>query len=53
MAEKLEQLNAQNYMVEIGGEIRAKGKNIEGKPWQIAIENQLQQAKERLKRSLD
>ena len=26
------------YMVEIGGEIRAKGKNIEGKPWQIAIE---------------
>ena len=38
MAEKLEQLNAQNYMVEIGGEIRAKGKNIEGKPWQIAIE---------------
>ena len=38
VAEKLEQLNAQNYMVEIGGEIRAKGKNIEGKPWQIAIE---------------
>lgn len=38
VAEKLEQLNAQNYMVEIGGEIRAKGQNIEGKPWQIAIE---------------
>ena len=38
VAEKLEQLNAQNYMVEIGGEIRAKGKNSEGKPWQIAIE---------------
>lgn len=38
VAEKLEQLNAQNYMVEIGGEIRAKGKNAEGKPWQIAIE---------------
>lgn len=38
VAEKLEQLKAQSYMVEIGGEIRAKGKNIEGKSWQIAIE---------------
>ncbi|OOF86296.1 FAD:protein FMN transferase [Rodentibacter ratti] len=38
VAEKLEQLNVQNYMVEIGGEIRSKGKNAEGKPWQIAIE---------------
>ncbi|OOF51180.1 thiamine biosynthesis protein ApbE [Rodentibacter genomosp. 1] len=38
VAEKLEQVNVQNYMVEIGGEIRAKGKNAEGKPWQIAIE---------------
>lgn len=38
VAEKLEQLNVQNYMVEIGGEIRTKGKNVEGKPWQIAIE---------------
>lgn len=27
-----------NYLVEIGGEINAKGKNIEGKDWQIAIE---------------
>ncbi|MCR1838176.1 FAD:protein FMN transferase [Pasteurella caecimuris] len=38
VAEKLEQFNVQNYMVEIGGEIRAKGRNSEGKPWQIAIE---------------
>ncbi|OOF59495.1 FAD:protein FMN transferase [Rodentibacter myodis] len=38
VADKLEQLNIQRYMVEIGGEIRAKGKNIKGKPWQIAIE---------------
>ncbi len=34
----LEQFGIRNYMVEIGGEIRAKGKNIEGKYWQIAIE---------------
>ena len=34
----LESLQIENYMVEIGGEIRAKGHNSEGKPWQIAIE---------------
>ena len=38
VADYLESINAQNYMVEIGGEIRAKGQNSEGKPWQIAIE---------------
>ncbi|MGC7559778.1 FAD:protein FMN transferase [Pasteurella sp. PK-2025] len=31
-------LGVQHYLVEIGGEIRAKGKNLEGKAWQIAIE---------------
>ncbi|OOF71289.1 FAD:protein FMN transferase [Rodentibacter caecimuris] len=38
VAELLENLNIKNYMVEIGGEIRAKGNNIEGSPWRIAIE---------------
>lgn len=38
VADKLAQLKARNYMVEIGGEIRAKGHNGENKPWQIAIE---------------
>ena len=28
-----------NYMVEIGGEIRARGQNEKGTPWKIAIEN--------------
>ncbi len=28
-----------NYMVEIGGEIRARGHNEKGTPWKIAIEN--------------
>jgi len=28
-----------NYMVEIGGEIRARGHNERGTPWKIAIEN--------------
>ena len=38
VADYLESINVQNYMVEIGGEIRAKGKNAENKLWQIAIE---------------
>ncbi len=28
-----------NYMIEIGGEIRARGNNEKGTPWKIAIEN--------------
>lgn len=42
VAATLENNNIDNYMVEIGGEIRAKGKNIENKYWQIAIEQPIQ-----------
>lgn len=34
-----EKNNIQNYLVEIGGEIRARGLNQKGTPWRIAIEN--------------
>jgi len=34
----LESRGISNYMVEIGGELRAQGKNINGVPWRIAIE---------------
>lgn len=34
-----EQYHIENYMVEIGGEIRAKGVNEKGEFWRIAIEN--------------
>lgn len=34
-----EEYNIENYMVEIGGEIRAKGVNQKGDYWKIAIEN--------------
>jgi FAD:protein FMN transferase len=34
----LENLGIADYMVEIGGEIRVKGKNNQGQPWQIAVE---------------
>lgn len=38
VADYLANSGINNYMVEIGGEIRAQGKNSENKPWQIAIE---------------
>ena len=34
-----EEYNIQNYLVEIGGEIRARGVNEKNSPWRIAIEN--------------
>jgi FAD:protein FMN transferase len=34
----LERLGVVDYMVEIGGEIRVKGKNNKGQAWQIAVE---------------
>lgn len=40
IAEFLEQKNIANYLVEIGGEIRAKGTNLyKKKPWKIGIED--------------
>ncbi len=34
----LDALGIGDYMVEVGGEIRARGRNGEGRPWQLAIE---------------
>jgi thiamine biosynthesis lipoprotein len=39
IAEHLERLGIRNYLVEIGGELRARGHNAQGKPWQVAIES--------------
>lgn len=38
VAEYLEAKNIDNYMVDIGGEVRTRGNNGENKPWRIAIE---------------
>jgi FAD:protein FMN transferase len=38
VALQFERLGIMDYMVEIGGEIRVKGKNNHGQAWQIAIE---------------
>lgn len=38
VAEYLESQNIDNYMVDIGGEVRTRDNNGENKPWRIAIE---------------
>lgn len=38
VAHYLESLGINNYLVDIGGEVRAKGKNQQGKLWRIAVE---------------
>lgn len=38
LAKHLEKLGLQHYLVEIGGELRGKGNNLQGQPWRIAIE---------------
>lgn len=38
LAEHLEKIGVSNYLVEIGGELRGKGKNLQGLDWRIAIE---------------
>ena len=38
MAALLEQAPAQNYLVEIGGEMRLRGSKPDGAPWRIGIE---------------
>lgn len=49
-ARKLDELGVTNYMIEIGGEVVAKGTNAKGKPWRIGIstpeEDSLQQNNE-------
>ena len=37
-AELLERRGVVNYLVEVGGEIRGRGHNARGVPWQVAIE---------------
>ena len=39
LASLLEARAVENYLVEVGGELRLSGKNSSGKPWAIAIES--------------
>jgi thiamine biosynthesis lipoprotein len=38
VADYLEKLGITDYMVEVGGELRLKGRNENGTPWRIAVE---------------
>ncbi|MBA4176827.1 MAG: FAD:protein FMN transferase ApbE [Leptothrix sp. (in: Bacteria)] len=38
VAQALDALGQADYMVELGGEIRSRGRNTQGQPWQLAIE---------------
>jgi thiamine biosynthesis lipoprotein len=38
VAQLLDKRGLTGYMVEIGGEVRAKGRRLDGRPWQIGIE---------------
>ncbi|MDX1653647.1 MAG: FAD:protein FMN transferase [Candidatus Competibacteraceae bacterium] len=38
VAEHLESLGVEDYLVEIGGELRGRGHNARGTPWTIAVE---------------
>ncbi len=41
VAEALDRLDMNNYLVEVGGEVRTKGVNSEGQVWRLAIEKPL------------
>ena len=39
LAEYVEKTGAENYIVDIGGEVRCKGLNRQGNPWRIGVES--------------
>ncbi len=39
VAEHLERKEIKNYLIEIGGELRASGRNQRGRPWRVAVES--------------
>lgn len=42
LCELLDKKGAKNYLVEIGGELRSKGKNAEGHDWRIGIDQPIE-----------
>ncbi|MFI3316131.1 MAG: FAD:protein FMN transferase [Rikenellaceae bacterium] len=39
VAQMVEQMGAENYLVDIGGEISSRGTNPQGNPWRIGVES--------------
>ena len=46
VAEALNDMGHERYMIEVGGEVRARGTNFRGSAWQIAIEKPVSDARE-------
>jgi len=46
LARLLDQLGHKNYLVDIGGELRAKGRNHRGQFWQVGVEKPLRDRRE-------
>jgi FAD:protein FMN transferase len=38
LAQRFESLHVENFMIDIGGEVRARGRNAHGAAWRIAVE---------------
>lgn len=38
LAQRFDALELSDYLIEIGGEVRARGRNVDGVPWRIAVE---------------
>jgi FAD:protein FMN transferase len=38
LAERLQSMHVTNFMIDIGGEVQARGKNAHGESWRIAVE---------------
>jgi thiamine biosynthesis lipoprotein len=38
LAERLQSMHVTNFMIDIGGEVQARGKNAQGQSWRIAVE---------------
>ncbi len=47
LADFLEQHNIQDYMVEMGGEVKTKGKNVEGEWWRLGVDKPIENAESR------
>lgn len=38
LARRLLSMHIENFMIDIGGEVRARGRNVSGEPWRVAVE---------------
>jgi len=39
IAERFERLGVRDYLIELGGELRGRGRSPEGRPWRVAVES--------------